>query len=817
MSSAAAQQKSPERGVSSIVREAVRQAHKSSPSKQVPTPTGLVVKTTFEHREDTIARALKSPTLSEMDQLLAPTYESGSFRGSHVSSASVNASEDIIRKVELEIETARKAATEAHARLAVASGTFDGLDTLDDNDFMRDILSVSSVEESTGGDENKPKEDIEAEGPVAKVIRRNQQLEDQTEPADSASNGSPVSDGIPDVPTQRTFESGVELALEDTIAALHTITGVTSLDLDFSETGMTSNDINDIGTTSNDLTQDGNESDDDSDYTEETVTDHENSIVTDDETSEYTEESATDDGEPTDDNSEYTEETGHTGDHVPGEQLSSVSGDAVEEKKEKPWFAGTRGWFGGGEEPRPVTPRGFIGSPQSTPKSPASTVDVSNGHGKYAKVLRVSPFQAERTETEMITQSPEDGVSEKSKKNSNLWLLDPKVDSNESMAPVCENAKPPTPPASNVGLDTTATNSEEPAPRDVNIITGEADPAEKSDTQDKYSASQVQFRYPYPVPPKVPKPRPASEIIKHYSLGTPERVARWVQPKPELEELLLAVKGDSMPRRSNACGALKVLLARNPKNLLALVRTVGFLEALVFACSEDVVSSPEMETALIARTRAATTIMKVSEPKENRVLVMMEPGLSECLVKVIMEDTGEARAHACAALAMLAKTPANRQPIVDVKDLVNVLAQVVSGAIDPTLGPVVREEKKEDPQGPFGFGSSSLNSAGEDSGDGIEAMSTGASSTASPPVSTVNFRADSIRKHKDGKQEEYTMQSKHHACATLMHLSKHCPNSVSPPPPHTHTQLHLFGSFPFCVANSIHITSVFYRKSYARI
>jgi hypothetical protein len=186
-----------------------------------------------------------------------------------------------------------------------------------------------------------------------------------------------------------------------------------------------------------------------------------------------------------------------------------------------------------------------------------------------------------------------------------------------------------------------------------------------------------------------------------------------------------------------------------------------------------------METALIARSRAVTTIMKVSEPKENRVLVMMEPGLPECLVKVLVEDTGEARAHACAALAMLAKTPANREPMVDVKNLVNVLAQVVNGAINPTLGPAIREEKKEEAQDSLGFGSSSFTSTGENSGDGIGVMSTGASSTASLPVSTVNFRPDSIRKHKDGKQDEYTMQSKHHACATLMHLSKHCPISVS--------------------------------------
>lgn len=742
--STTAQQKGslpPESDVSSLVKDAVRQARKSSrirsaiSSSQPPAPNGLAVKTSFEHREDTLALALQSPTLSEMDQLLAPTYESssyggssggtsGSFRGSSAGSPR----NDIIRKVELEIATARKAATEAHARLADASkdyGVYDGVDhqdSLDDADFLQEILSVSSVEESTGGDENMPEDASKAGESVMKKDSDDAGDAAQKESASIASKGSFITDGISDVPTQRTFEDGVELALEDTLP-----------------------DTDNFGVTSNDLTQAENSSDDDSDYTEETVTDDDG-----DDKSEYTEESVhSDDGGPAFDNSEFTEETGHTEDRELSEHFSSPT---VEHKSKKTWFAGTRGWIGGGEEePKSVTPRSFSFSPTSNtgkaekpdtisvdPNRPTSSLIMSNGHGEVKQ--RVSVFEFGRTEAERKTQSSEG-------RTSNLWLVDPEIETNIDEEAVCENARSFTLPVTKVGSETIAAN-----------------------TGSKNGGSSVQFKYPYPVPPKVPKPRPVSEIISDHSTGTPERVTRWIRPTPELEELLLAVKGTSMPRRSNACGALKVLVTRQPKNVFSLVRTVGFLEALAFACSEDVVSSPEMETALIARSRAVTTIMKVSVPKENRVLVMMEPGLPESLVKIIKEDTGEARTHACAALAMLAKTPANREPMAEVESLVKVLAEVVNGTIDPTLGPVAQQDPV--------FKSSSFCSVG-DSGDDDEEISTGTSSTASPLISAGNYNPESIRKQKDGKQDEFAMQSKHHACAVLMHLSKHCPISVS--------------------------------------
>ena len=290
-------------------------------------------------------------------------------------------------------------------------------------------------------------------------------------------------------------------------------------------------------------------------------------------------------------------------------------------------------------------------------------------------------------------------------------------------------------------------------------------PQDDSEAAKHKSSIKVQFRKPYPVPPQVAKPRPAQDIIADHTTGVPKRVARWSKPKPELDDLLAAVRGDSLHRRSNAIGALKILLTRDVKNQVILVRTTGFLEALVFACSEDIQSSPEMEAALIARSRAVTTIMKVCGPKENRVLVMTEPGLPECLVKVVKEDTGEARAHACASLAMLSKTPKNRELMAGTDDLVNSLALVVKGTIDPQISPVFNEDEKS------GIGALSLDD------DATEAS---ASTYGQQSSAVVNlYSSDSIRKQKVDKRTEYELQAKINACAVLMHLAKHCSVSVS--------------------------------------
>lgn len=311
---------------------------------------------------------------------------------------------------------------------------------------------------------------------------------------------------------------------------------------------------------------------------------------------------------------------------------------------------------------------------------------------------------------------------------------------------------------------------------------------------------QIEFRHPYPLPPPVPRPRSSVEISGENSLPSPDPFKHWTRPKPELEKLLSALKGSSMPRRSNACGAMKVLSMKK-KNQMTLVRTRGFLDCLVFVISEDIPSDQDGELARDARGRAVTTLLNVSEPKDNRVMVFTHPGVAEALVKVIREDQGEARVHACGALGMLAKTPINRQLMTSVEDLVDVLAKVLVGAIDDERPSLSLEENddgddEESDDDTDGFGSSSFSSesvsvqasasgslqgsaslSGSGSGSASlqEDRSVGISSSVSSsrlPVSKQKNK--SIRRQKNEKYDEFLGQARVNACATLSHLSKHC-------------------------------------------
>ena len=318
----------------------------------------------------------------------------------------------------------------------------------------------------------------------------------------------------------------------------------------------------------------------------------------------------------------------------------------------------------------------------------------------------------------------------------------------------------------------------------------ERDPRHISDN------GQIEFRHPYPLPPPVPRPRPACDIIKNSLLKAPEAFKLWSQPKPELEKLLLAVQGSSLPRRSNACGAMKVLSMKK-KNQLTLVRTRGFLDGLVFAMNADIPLDQDSDIARDARGRAMTTLLNVSVPKDNRVLVLNHPGIASVIVKVIKEDPGEARVHACAALGMLAKTPVNRQLMIKVEGLVDVLAQILSGSIDDEQRPSYEEDDGSE-EGTDGFGSSSFSSESASPHGSVNGSVSGSlrgsthgsvsgsvsvqddtsiggssvSSVRSPPRRRKGGK--SIRRQKDEKYNEFLGLARSNSCAALSHLSKHC-------------------------------------------
>lgn len=308
-------------------------------------------------------------------------------------------------------------------------------------------------------------------------------------------------------------------------------------------------------------------------------------------------------------------------------------------------------------------------------------------------------------------------------------------------------------------------------------------------------SSKIRFRNPFPVikPPTVR--RDAEAIIADHSMGLPDMPVRWVRPKKELRQLIVAAMGTSLPRRSNACGALKVL-TKNKKNQMTLVRTDGFLGALIFAASQSA-SNADRDLAIDARTRAVSCLKNVCDPKDNRVIVFNHPGMVECLVKVIKCDSGAGRAMAAAALALLAKTPGCREGLARSEDVIDVLAKVLKG-----VGVLLEEEeiccpspratssrKLDDDVSAYSDRSRKQHEDGtdEDESDENDSLSETSSIASSrrtgPPVDVLGLRdikqVDSIKTQTEERQSEFVLLSRSNACAALLHLSKHCAISVS--------------------------------------
>ena len=284
-------------------------------------------------------------------------------------------------------------------------------------------------------------------------------------------------------------------------------------------------------------------------------------------------------------------------------------------------------------------------------------------------------------------------------------------------------------------------------------------------------SKKVRFRNRYPVPPLVVKPRAPLEIIKANEIETPEYSLYLAKPKKDLQELIEATKGSSLQRRSNACGALKILTSQKT-NKLTLVRTEGFLEALVLAVQSSI-SSHDRETAIDARTRAVYSILNVCEPKDNRAIILSHPQLPECLVKCIVEDRSEARAAACGALAMLAKTPHCRGALGKVEGLIDTLAQMLTGVKVEIEAPSVEIQYSTDDENSQNHMSRSYSS--DDSSSSASFSDSSQSDDEDHHLPNVQ----SMRQQKIKQNEEMANRARLTSCATLVHLSKHCAVTVS--------------------------------------
>lgn len=281
---------------------------------------------------------------------------------------------------------------------------------------------------------------------------------------------------------------------------------------------------------------------------------------------------------------------------------------------------------------------------------------------------------------------------------------------------------------------------------------------ENNDASSNGTKSKVRFKQRYPIPSKMKKSRQASEIIFDNQCEKPSMKLWFSIPKKDLKELLEAVTGTSMQRRSNACGALKVLSTQK-KNKMTLVRTQGFMDALVFAISDNF-SIDESEAGIASRTRAINVVLNVSTQKDNRYHVVSHLGLLDSIVKCMMEDKDKARELACATLATLAKSQECREPMTNTEKLIDVLAIVLKGD-DPSMFNSDRQTYLDEEK--------TIDYSGDDEMSRVISESYSSASSASTNSS---YGDHSMESQKD--DPEVVRRTRMNACAALLHLSKEC-------------------------------------------
>jgi len=299
----------------------------------------------------------------------------------------------------------------------------------------------------------------------------------------------------------------------------------------------------------------------------------------------------------------------------------------------------------------------------------SSVVDVASEGNKDGRDSGTSPNNNKKSS---LSNDPDEEFEQKKEGGSDLMIVAAYTD-NKDGKDYIDNA--------------TTDQLQNALSQGPNINTNKPPQDNQPQQQNQQQHRQVLFRHPYPLPPPPPKPRSDSLIIEENCPPNKQINIKWVNPDVDLQALIEAAGEEyNLVRRSNACGAIKVLASKD-SNKPKLCRTTGLLDVLIYASYDDAVDSD----ALDARTRAVTTLLYLSEPKDNRLIISKHNNCSvlECLVKVIKEDTGEARWRATSALATLAKTPSNRGIMGNVDELCSVLANLM------VLG-VQRKEEEED-------------------------------------------------------------------------------------------------------------------------
>ena len=221
----------------------------------------------------------------------------------------------------------------------------------------------------------------------------------------------------------------------------------------------------------------------------------------------------------------------------------------------------------------------------------------------------------------------------------------------------------------------------------------------------------------------------SSKILQKHATCKQDFEMLFLEPSLQIVDLIDNIMGDSISRRSNACGALKVMVSQK-KNAITLGSTAGVLDALLFAAC----SSVDNGESYIAAVRALGAIAGLSQIPDNRRYICDCPGLLPYLVEVLKTDAGEACLQACSIVAALAKSEDNKDVIMSIDDLVNCLSHILVKLNEESVD-CEEEDARED-------------------------------------MSTSNMSTMSSRKIE--KKQKVISSARLNSCAALLHLSKKC-------------------------------------------
>ena len=205
-----------------------------------------------------------------------------------------------------------------------------------------------------------------------------------------------------------------------------------------------------------------------------------------------------------------------------------------------------------------------------------------------------------------------------------------------------------------------------------------------------------------------------------------------IQPSDQLTDLLSQIhrKGNSIDRafatrRKNACGALKILSAKD-ENRINLCWTVGVLPAIGSVLSDvnvDIQDDISRAANTEARNRIVSTLLNLSVNKKNRMLIVNTPGVLESVIQTILYDGGEGRQGCCTVLLYLAKTTETRKMIVKSAGMLECLSKVIEVPPEPVAPPKIMGKKGQiSPKGQDGLQRKRLDSPDDE--DALEGMDT---------------------------------------------------------------------------------------------